>query len=202
VNQYMLKKPVKAAQIQSILGQAITDTDGNTINVTLELIAKFNPRPGDVYVDHPDDGISIMTELHFDAKYADRGAEPANVESDDPDDLIAVTAMVAHEVNRAYCEAIGDDSQVPWDEAPDWQKESAMAGVQFHLDNPDAGPEASHESWLEMKKADGWKYGKKKDEEKKTHPCFKPFNKLPKAQQAKDHLFRGVVHAMAGEHHG
>jgi hypothetical protein len=197
VKDFKLKKPVKAAQIQSILGQTITTTDDETINVTLELIAKFNPRPGDVYVDHPDDGISIMTELHFDAKFADRGTEPVNIEPDDPVDIIEVTAMVAHEVNRAYCQSLGDGSQVSWGEAPDWQKESAMVGVQFHLDNPDAGPEASHESWLEMKKADGWKYGKKKDEEKKTHPCFKPFAKLPKAQQAKDHLFRGVVHALS-----
>ena len=27
-------------------------------------------------------------------------------------------ARVCHNVNKAYCEAIGDDSQVTWEEAP------------------------------------------------------------------------------------
>jgi hypothetical protein len=105
-------------------------------------------------------------------------------------------ARVAHEVNRAYCQAIGDNSQPKWEDAPDWQKESAVKGVEFHAVNPNAGPEASHESWLEQKKQDGWKYGEVKDAEKKEHPCFVPFSELPKEQQAKDYLFRAVVHAL------
>lgn len=28
-------------------------------------------------------------------------------------------AQVCHEVNRAYCQALGDDSQPAWDDAPD-----------------------------------------------------------------------------------
>lgn len=63
-------------------------------------------------------------------------------------------ARVAHEVNRAYCEAIGDDSQTPWEDAPDWQRESAIAGVEAHRDNPDMTPEDSHDSWLEQKAKD------------------------------------------------
>ena len=49
-------------------------------------------------------------------------------------------AKVCHEANRAYCEALGDYSQTTWEKAPDWQKESAINGVQFHLDNPGASP--------------------------------------------------------------
>ena len=108
----------------------------------------------------------------------------------------AHVASVAHEVNRAYCKAIGDDSQPKWGEAPEWQKKSAIDGVSFHLQNRDAGPEASHENWLKMKKDEGWVYGEIKDPDKKEHPCIKPFNELPKEQQIKDHLFRAVVHAM------
>lgn len=110
---------------------------------------------------------------------------------------IAAIAMVAHEANRAYCAGIGDTSQPAWADAPDWQKSSAMAGVQMHLANPDATPEQSHESWLAQKVADGWVYGEVKDAEKKTHPCVKPYAELPEAQKVKDYLFRGVVHAMA-----
>ena len=111
--------------------------------------------------------------------------------------LTLVIAAVAHEINRAYCAALGDDSQPEWDDAPDWQKDSAVGGVEFHLANPDAGPEASHESWLAQKEADGWTYGEEKDPEAKTHPCFVPFTELPPEQQAKDFLFRQTVHSLA-----
>jgi hypothetical protein len=106
-------------------------------------------------------------------------------------------ARVAHEVNRAYCLALGDLSQPSWADAPEWQKKSAMTGVDLHLDNPDASAAASHESWLAEKVADGWVYGPVKDPATKQHPCMVPFAELPVAQQAKDYIFRAVVHAMA-----
>lgn len=112
---------------------------------------------------------------------------------------IVKIARACHEVNRAYCEAMGDHSQPAWEEAPEWQKESAMKGVMLHLDNPNAGPEQSHESWFAQKVADGWIYGQVKDPAKKEHPCMVPFNELPTHQQAKDFIFRAVVHAMAQE---
>lgn len=106
-------------------------------------------------------------------------------------------ARACHEVNRAYCQALGDDSQPKWDEAPDWQKQSAINGVRLHLTNPGAGPEASHESWMAEKRAAGWVYGPIKDADAKTHPCMLPFSQLPREQQAKDFIFRAVVHALA-----
>lgn len=102
-------------------------------------------------------------------------------------------ARMCHEVNRAYCAALGDMSQPVWEDAPDWQKKSAMTGVRLHLANHDAGPQASHESWLAEKVADGWVFGATKDPEAKTHPCIVPFDQLPPAQQAKDFIFRAVV---------
>jgi len=109
---------------------------------------------------------------------------------------VAMIASVAHEVNRAYCQAMGDDSQGPWLDAPTWQRKSAKDGVEFHRQNPNAGPEASHENWLEMKEEEGWVYGEEKDPEEKTHPCMVPFEDLPVEQQAKDHMFRAIVHAL------
>ena len=105
-------------------------------------------------------------------------------------------ASVCHAVNKAYCEALGDFSQPAWEDAPEWQRESAKAGVEFHIEHPEAGPEASHESWLAQKKKNGWKYGPVKDAEKKEHPCFVPFNELRNEQQAKDFIFRAIVHAL------
>lgn len=105
-------------------------------------------------------------------------------------------ARMCHEVNRAYCAALGDNSQPAWADAPEWQRESAVKGVQFLIDNPDASPSASHESWLAEKERDGWKYSEVKDAEAKTHPCFVPYDELPAEQRAKDYLFQGVVRAM------
>ena len=104
-------------------------------------------------------------------------------------------ARVAHEVNRAYCEALGDHSQVSWEAAPEWQRESCRAGVDLHLMG-DFGPEASHEAWFRHKAAQGWAWGSEKNEDRKLHPCMVPFRLLPKEQQAKDFIFRAVVHAL------
>jgi hypothetical protein len=104
-------------------------------------------------------------------------------------------ARVAHEVNRAYCLALGDASQPTWEDSPQWQKDSALLGVELHT-NGEHGPEASHYSWSDQKIRDGWVYGSVKDPEAKTHPCLVPFEDLPREQQAKDFLFRAVVHAL------
>lgn len=106
-------------------------------------------------------------------------------------------ARVCHELNRAYCEALGDHSQVPWDEAPANIQASAINGVQFHLGNPEATPEGSHENWLKEKEADGWKYGPVKDGGKKEHPCFVPYWQLPVEQRAKDYIFKAAVTQLA-----
>ncbi len=107
--------------------------------------------------------------------------------------LMLAIAAAAHGVNAAYCRSIGDDTQKSWDDAPDWQRDSALAGVEFHIKNPDASDSASHENWMAQKIADGWVFGEKKDARKKTHPCLVPFEQLPAEQQAKDALFRSVV---------
>lgn len=105
-------------------------------------------------------------------------------------------AKVAYEVNRAYCESIGDNTQPAWEDAPAWQKQSAVEGVKFHLARPDASPSASHMNWLIHKEREGWVWGPDKDPDKKTHPCMVLFEELPPAQRTKDYLFRAVVHAV------
>jgi hypothetical protein len=107
-------------------------------------------------------------------------------------------ARTCHEVNRAYCKSIGDDSQPSWEDAPEWQKTSAINGVKFHRASPDpVSPEKSHESWLKEKEATGWKFGLVKDPEKKEHPCMVPYADLPEAQRKKDMFFGAIVEALA-----
>lgn len=109
---------------------------------------------------------------------------------------ISDIARVCHEVNRAYCASQGDHTQPLWQDAPEWQRSSAIAGVRFTLAHPYAKPSDSHESWLEEKRRDGWQYGPVKDPERKLHPCFVPYDELPPAQKAKDYLFQAVVRAL------
>lgn len=99
-------------------------------------------------------------------------------------------AMMCHEANRTFCLWLGDDSQVGWNAAPEWQKESAVAGVRFVYLNRDAPASANHDSWMAQKVADGWVYGEVKDADAKTHPCIVPYDELPREQQFKDALFR------------
>lgn len=117
--------------------------------------------------------------------YLDRLAQPETVE---------LLAQFGHEANRAFCLSLGDTSQPAWDEAPDWQKDSARAGVRGVLDGN--GPEESHASWLEHKRADGWVYGEVKDPDAKTHPCMVPYADLPAAQKVKDYLYVDSIRLM------
>lgn len=109
---------------------------------------------------------------------------------------IASIAQIAHEINKSFCSSIGDHSQPEWDSAPEWQRSSAINGVKFHLDNPDASPSASHESWLKQKTEEGWKFGPIKNADKKEHPCYVPYEMLPESQKSKDYLFKQVIHSL------
>jgi len=113
-------------------------------------------------------------------------------------DIIEI-ARAAHEANRRFCLGHGDPSQVPWDEAPYWQKSNYIKGVEMLRDHPDAGPGDLHRGWLAEKEATGWVYGLVKDAQAKTHPCMVAFEELPLEQQLKDHLFVGVVRALLGD---
>lgn len=110
-------------------------------------------------------------------------------------DQLPILAHIAHEANRAYCRSIGDHSQPSWDDAPEWQRESAMNGIAGALGGNT--PEQSHESWMAEKVATGWKYGPVKDPEAKEHPCMVPYSELPESQRVKDHLYLAVVKAAA-----
>lgn len=109
---------------------------------------------------------------------------------------VETVAKICHEANRALCEQQGDTSQKQWEDAEDWQRTSAVNGVNFTLDNPDAPASANHDSWLKEKEETGWKFGPVKDADKKEHPCCVPYNELPAEQQAKDHLFKGIVNGL------
>jgi hypothetical protein len=108
-------------------------------------------------------------------------------------------SQVAHEANRAFCQSVGDDSQKPWAEAPQWAKDSTLNTVQFHLDQLSKGepldPSHSHATWLEERRAAGWVLGPVKDTVKKTHPSLVAFDQLSPPEKVKDYLQAAVVKA-------
>jgi hypothetical protein len=110
--------------------------------------------------------------------------------------LINYIAKACHEANRVWCQANGDSTQKHWDEAEQWQRDSAISGVKFRFDNPKAGHDAQHNAWMTEKINEGWVYGKLKDAVKKTHHCLVAFENLPEFQQKKDALFVAVVDSL------
>lgn len=105
-------------------------------------------------------------------------------------------ARVCHEANRALQYLANDEAPSPeWDLAPEWQKESAVVGVQKTLAG--ATPEHLHLDWCDYKLSEGWIYGEIKDSKKKTHPCLVAYGALPKDQRIKDDVFHAIVQVMS-----
>lgn len=117
-----------------------------------------------------------------------------NMPYDYTDEQILKAAIAAHECNRAFCVSIGDNTQVPWEWAESWQKESAINSVKGVING--SSPEQLHIDWCSQKYVGGWNYGPVKDPAKKQHPCLVPYNDLPQEQQAKDDVFVAVVKAV------
>lgn len=113
------------------------------------------------------------------------------------EDDIEQCARICHEANRAVCVANGDMSQVGWDEAPDWQRDSVRDGVKFHFEHPWAEERESHDKWMERKLREGWTYGPVKDVARKQHPCLLPRYALPQNEQVKDTLFKAICAGFA-----
>lgn len=104
-----------------------------------------------------------------------------------------IIAEICHEINRAYCFATGDASQIPWPECSEEQKDIVIDGVRYHMTHPEVSPSESHNNWLEKMEADGWVRGDEKNEEKKEHPGMVPFKDLPVAHKVKDYIFTQVI---------
>lgn len=104
-------------------------------------------------------------------------------------------AIICHQANKAVCEANGDHTQKDWDDAEQWQRDSAIVGVNYALANPNGSASGQHDAWMADKIANGWVYGEVKDANLKTHPCIVPYDDLPVDQRTKDYVFRAIVEA-------
>ncbi|HEV8070382.1 MAG TPA: RyR domain-containing protein [Planctomycetaceae bacterium] len=46
--------------------------------------------------------------------------------------------------------------------------------------------ENSHDQWARQRIKDGWKYGPRRDDAKKEHPCLIPYAELPESEKEYD----------------
>ena len=113
--------------------------------------------------------------------------------------MIEAAAKAAHEVNKVWSESLGDQSHEHWENAAEWQRSSSRAGVLKAVDLYENGTPKSeiseklHESWMEFKAANGWRFGAVKDADKKEHPCMVPYSQLPPEQRVKDEIYLATV---------
>lgn len=111
--------------------------------------------------------------------------------------LVESAARLAHQVNRDFRIALGEEAGPTWDEASEEMRTSTRIGVALVLDSDNPTPEGMHASWMHTKELQGWKHGAVKDEVEKTHPNMLPYDQLPPMQRMKDHIFISVVREFA-----
>ncbi len=44
----------------------------------------------------------------------------------------------------------------------------------------------THDVWAQDRIREGWRYGPRRDDEKKTHPCLVPYEDLPESEKEYD----------------
>jgi len=104
-------------------------------------------------------------------------------------------ALAAHEVNRAFCQAMGDNSHVAWEQVPDDLKVVARQSV-LAIATRETTNKQLHDDWVALKKLQGWTFGQTKDAKKKEHPCLVAWEQLPFEQQVKDDLWISTVKSL------
>ncbi|KVZ18615.1 hypothetical protein WT88_29475 [Burkholderia stagnalis] len=101
-------------------------------------------------------------------------------------------ARIAHEVNRAYCKSIGDDSHLPWGKASPAERDAAQMSVTAMMRGFQT-PEQIHEAWRKELALSGWAHGLRYDPAKKTHPHLVDYASLPLTMRTRDALFLAVM---------
>ena len=81
-----------------------------------------------------------------------------------------------------------------WKQRDDKFKKQFVNIIEMYLEKDKLPtPEKAHDSWVVAYEKMGWKYGEKRDVDKKTHPDMLPFNELPKDEKDKDSIFLTFV---------
>jgi hypothetical protein len=102
-------------------------------------------------------------------------------------------AKVCHEVNRAYCQALGDNSQPPWKNASALKKSNTLQAVRNYILSISAETEKSRASAEAQEIVESWVNGPEK------YPDLGVTTRLgvlPPELQAREDMFVAVVRAV------
>lgn len=105
-------------------------------------------------------------------------------------------ARVAHEVLRAYSEAVGSTHSEPWEDMPETERAREVGEVKAHIALETVSAAKAHELWCVQQHKEGWVWGLKKNDEKKKHPNLVPFDQLSFEQRVKSYMFCAVVRTL------
>lgn len=82
----------------------------------------------------------------------------------------------------------------PWEDRDDKFKKNMINIIEKYISlDKLPTPEEAHDSWMKAYFDMGWKYGEKRDVDKKEHPDLVPFDELPKDERDKDAIFLAFV---------
>lgn len=107
--------------------------------------------------------------------------------------LFERVAKTAYEATRAWTASSGGSPRPPWEQAEPWRRKSAIEGVRKATDGRTA--EQLHEEWRRDRAKRGWRFGEKRNAQKKEDPHLKPFAELSDGQKGKSQLFAAVAQA-------
>jgi len=72
-------------------------------------------------------------------------------------------------------------------------KEEMDKAASLMHDEVEAIAELNHDVWSAMRIAGGWRYGSKRDDDSKLHPCLVAYEHLPESEKAYDRDTARVV---------
>jgi hypothetical protein len=138
---------------------------------------------------HPDQVLRGTHEILARAIHEDylRQQRAARVRPEQNASMVPWDALPEHlkEANRQQADDIGVKLQaVSCSAAPlvDWDE----ALFEFTPDEIERLAVMEHDRWIAAKRQADWRYGPKKDNDARTHPCLVPFDQLPREEQDKD----------------
>ena len=98
-------------------------------------------------------------------------------------------ATLCHQAIREFKINVMNEDMNDWNTCEQWRRDDTIQSVKMILRYDHPTYDLLHNHWLEMKRVNGWVYGKETDRPNKIHNCMVSFDELPPEEQAKDHLF-------------
>lgn len=103
-------------------------------------------------------------------------------------------ARVAYEVSRKHKELLTEDIEgEDWNDLKYENKDSILKAVNLILNDSKIQVSSVHDAWIDRQIENGWTYGRKYDEGKKTSPKMVSYRGLPPIVRATDKIFYEVV---------